>query len=68
MSRRVIAIAVAATETEEQPRNEALYALDSDGVIWQWCDGDHAYTSGWIEMAAPWDRRREKRKKLETSP
>jgi hypothetical protein len=36
-----------ATSASGEDGCKNLYALDSDGVLWQWCAGDHDFRPGW---------------------
>lgn len=67
--RRVVQVTASATaignfRDDGEPtliEQENLYALDSDGVIWQWCQSYPGYRGGWMPLAAPWDDRVEKK-------
>lgn len=54
MTRKVVQIAVAQSATTES-YSEALYALDSDGTIWEWRPAQSDMTSGWCALDNPWD-------------
>ena len=53
---RIIQIAIAATDTDDGKRTETIFALDSTGHIWFWCEESSKKTAGWVSMALPWDR------------
>lgn len=56
--RKVVQIATStvATGSEETTEtHENLYALDSEGEIYQWTNATPTRTAGWIRMDVPWN-------------
>jgi len=60
MPRKIVQI-VTSAHALDGVIEENLYALDSTGSIWTWCDDSRDYTAGWMEMDLPWDCKREKK-------